>query len=187
MGAVESDVRKRRTTDTARRPAREHGPEGGDRGRPRRSMRSSGAEACWLAPRPLRHPTPTLDAVSRRDTALRVHVALPRRPPLRDAWHLGERGAEAAWKLLAAMDGRHAGRRRLLRLLPWYGGTIALLTAGILVAGSLAKGRVDAGEVVVLLVLTATSALFAWFLHSRLGERLDREAPGDRGGAQSPP
>jgi len=87
---------------------------------------------------------------------------------------LGRAGATPP-ALLADLERRHAGRRRLMGLMPWFtalavGGTIA-----VEVASMYAARRFDLGSALGTLATCAATVAFVWWTTRRVGRLIDRE------------
>jgi hypothetical protein len=87
---------------------------------------------------------------------------------------LGRSGG-APLDLLADLERRHAGRRRLIRFMPWLmvfavGGTVAVVAAPMIAAG-----HVDAGDALATIVACAVTIWFARRTMTRVGALIDRE------------
>jgi len=95
-----------------------------------------------------------------------MHVAM---------WGTFGHGSGAPLDLLADLERRHAGRRRLLRLLPWLTGFGLIGTVAAVAADMIAGGRFDPAAAAGVLAVGAVAAGFVWVTVKRIGRLIDRE------------
>jgi hypothetical protein len=83
--------------------------------------------------------------------------------------------ARAPLELLADLERRHAGRRRLIRIMPWMAGLVVAGTVAIAAAQLLAAGRFDPASAAATLAICAATAGFVRFVVRRVSRLIDRE------------
>jgi hypothetical protein len=84
------------------------------------------------------------------------------------------RGDGTPLALLAEMERRHAGRRRLIRFLPWITGASVASTIGVGVVATVAAGF-DAGGALATLAVCGVTVWCVWFVRRRVGRMIDRD------------
>ncbi len=90
-------------------------------------------------------------------------------------WGIVGRTGSAPLQLLADLERRHAGRRRLIRLMPWLTGFVVCGSIGLEAASMIAAGRFDvSGALGALAVCGVTLGLVSWTV-KRVGSVIDRE------------
>jgi hypothetical protein len=87
---------------------------------------------------------------------------------------LGSRGG-APLELLTDLERRHAGRRRLLRLMPWLTGFIVCGTIGFEAASMIAAGRFDLWAAFGTLAVCGVTVTLMWWTVRRVGDLIERE------------
>jgi hypothetical protein len=85
------------------------------------------------------------------------------------------RAAGAPLELLADLERRHAGRRRLIRLLPWMTGVGVGATIALEAAQMRAAGRFDPSGVASTLAVCAATVAFVRWVTRRVGKVIERE------------
>ncbi len=90
-------------------------------------------------------------------------------------WGILGRSGGAPLDLLADLEGRHARRRRLARLLPWITGLVVGGTVAIQVMSMLTTGRFDLPATLETVATSATTIALVWFVKKRVGAVIDRE------------
>ncbi|HEY7376428.1 MAG TPA: hypothetical protein VIF57_29990 [Polyangia bacterium] len=95
-----------------------------------------------------------------------MHVAM---------WGTFGHGSGTPLDLLADLERRHAGRRRLLRFMPWLVGFAVLGTVASVAAEMIAAGRFDAGAAAGMLIVAGVAVGFVWLTMRRIGRLIDRE------------
>jgi hypothetical protein len=86
---------------------------------------------------------------------------------------LGRTGSGSLLQLLADMERRHAGRRRLIRLLPWFTG---LAVSGAIADSAIAMasaGRFSLGAALGTLGTCGFTVVFVWFVAARTARTID--------------
>ena len=95
-----------------------------------------------------------------------LHVAM---------WGKFGRTGRAPIDLLADLQRRHAGRRRLIRFLPWLTGFAVCGTIAIQVMSMLAAGQLDLPPALATLAICAATIGLVWFAIRRTGKVIDSE------------
>ena len=85
------------------------------------------------------------------------------------------RGAGTPLELLAELERRHAGRRRLIRLLRWLTGLGVAGTLALGVAQMVAARRFDLWSAAGTLGVCAATVAFVRFVIKRVGKLIERE------------
>jgi hypothetical protein len=95
-----------------------------------------------------------------------VHVAM---------WGTFGSGAGTPLDLLADLERRHAGRRRLLRFLPWLTGFALAGTIAAAAAEMIAAGRFDPAAAAGTLAIAGAAVGFVWLTMRRVARLIERE------------
>ena len=95
-----------------------------------------------------------------------VHVAM---------WGTFGHGASAPLELLAELERRHAGRRRLLRFMPWITGFAVIAAVATTAAQMIAAGRFDPASAAGTLAAWGATVGLVWLSMKRVGRLIDRE------------
>jgi hypothetical protein len=90
-------------------------------------------------------------------------------------WGILGRTGSAPLQLLADLERRHAGRRRLLRLMPWLTGVIVCGTLGFEAASMIAAGRFDVWPALGTLAVCGVTVGLVWSTVRGVGRVIDRE------------
>jgi hypothetical protein len=84
-------------------------------------------------------------------------------------------GARAPLDLLADLERRHAGRRRLIRLMPWLTGLAVAGTIAIAAAEMLAARHFDPWSAAATLASCGATVALVRFVIKRVGRLIERE------------
>jgi len=77
--------------------------------------------------------------------------------------------------LLAGLERRHAGRRRLLRFMPWATGFMVVGMVGGAAASMVAAGAFDLGDALTTVVACGVAVWLIWAVMRRTSRLIDRE------------
>jgi hypothetical protein len=90
-------------------------------------------------------------------------------------WGILGRSGSAPLQLLSDLERRHAGRRRLIRFMPWVTGLLVCGTIGFEAASMIAAGRFDPLAAVGTLAICGLTVAFVSWTVKRVGNLIDRE------------
>ncbi|APR77254.1 Hypothetical protein A7982_02601 [Minicystis rosea] len=94
--------------------------------------------------------------------------------------HVSMRGGfrddgSAPLALLEGLERRHAGRRRMMRWMPWLIGAGIAGTMGTMTATMIATGQFQPGPAATTAATCLASIALAWIMIRRVGTKIDRE------------
>ena len=94
--------------------------------------------------------------------------------------HVAMRGSfrddgSAPLALLDGLERRHAGRRRMMRWMPWVTGAAVAGTVGTVAAAMIATRRFHAGLAASTAAACLATIALVWITNRRVGAKIDRE------------